>query len=101
MAALGWRENLSALPDLDAECTKETLPSGITVLTSKSVNFVPYDVGETDPLTFTDAEGTWFVVYGREGGPHKRFAFTVHPEQDGVRLRDIHAELSCIRDGIE
>jgi len=73
MVATDWRDNLSALPNID-ECTTELLPNGDKVIRRKPVKFVPFEFKGTDPFMFTDADGHWFVVYGHEGGPHKRRA---------------------------
>lgn len=67
-----WRDNLSALPDIaTADSSIETLPTGETVQHRKPLKFVPHSIKGTDPFTFTDKDGSWFVVYGYEGGPHK------------------------------
>ena len=70
-----WRDNLSDLPDIaDAELFEETLPTGETVVHRRCLKFVKWKKKDTDPVIFTDAEGSWFVVYGLEGGPYKRRA---------------------------
>jgi len=65
--------NLSSLPDIDeAERKLEVLPTGETVMHRKTLPFVQYSVKSNDPFMFTDSEGSWFVIYGHEGGPHKK-----------------------------
>ena len=75
MVSANWKDNLSALPDIQAAETEiETLPNGHTVLHMKALKFVPFMFTEDDPFMFTDQDGSWFVVYCHEGGPHKRRA---------------------------
>lgn len=75
MSTHDWRDNLSALPDIqDAESEIEILPTGHAVRVRKALKFVPFPVKSDDPAMFTDKDGAWFVVYGMEGGPHKRRA---------------------------
>lgn len=70
-----WRRNLSALPDIaELEQVIETLSTGETVIHRKVLPFVAWHYNPKDIFMFTDHEGQWFVVYGHEGGPHKRRA---------------------------
>ena len=55
-----WKQNLSALPEVDVlENTQDLV----------AIAHIP-----DDPFMFVDADGVWFVVYGLEGGPYKRRA---------------------------
>jgi hypothetical protein len=72
---IDWRNNLSALPDIaKAENVLVILENGDTVIKRKILKFVQFKIKETDPVMFSDSEGSWFVVYGLEGGPYKRRA---------------------------
>jgi len=69
------KNRLSDLPEF-CEYENETLATGETIRHRILPKFVghPGGVGPNDIAAFTDAEGSWFVVYGYEGGPHKRRA---------------------------
>jgi len=67
---------LSSLPDIsELECEIETLPNGESILHRKTLSFVQHEYNPNDIVMFADDKGTWFVVYGYEGGPHKRRAY--------------------------
>ncbi len=71
---MNWRDNLSNLPEFWKSCqVLETLDTGETVMHKKIPKFVKCDpIKGDDPMFFTDKDGSWTVVYGHEGGPHKR-----------------------------
>ena len=75
-AGLGdWRDNLSSLPNIgDSETRMELLQNGETILHRIILPFVAWKFNSADPVMFTDEDGSWFVVYGHHGGPHKRCA---------------------------
>ena len=67
-----WRYNPSTLPDIaTAENSVVTLPTGEAVRQRKVLKFSKDDIRDTDPVFFSDREGSWSVVRGLEGGPYK------------------------------
>lgn len=68
-----WRENLSALPDIDKAMEHRAIgDDGVTVIHRRPLAMVPFPMKSSDPAAFTDADGSWVVIYGYAGGPHKR-----------------------------
>ena len=68
-----WINNLSSLPDIsDSEVRMELLPDGETILHRIVLPFVEYSIKSSDPIMFNDEYGSWLVIYGHPGGPHKR-----------------------------
>lgn len=64
-------ENLSDLPEYKPY-TYKTLANGETVYHRIAPELVPYGAKPTDPIAFSDAEGSWIIEYWLKGGPYKQ-----------------------------